>query len=163
MPEKTNITLNVPEPENKKASTAIVEAPTTAPNKSGKRSYNSVSKKDEKTILEGLRAFRPIYEIAESIGVCRQTLYKYIHEHMELEYKSILEGQIDIGEKKLFDNVLEGNQNAIEFFLRNRAKNRGYGEKLAERIDLPIINIGRIDMSIKEKDAKKEIEEAIDV
>lgn len=117
-----------------------------------KRSWKRIEKKDEKIILKGLREFRPLYLIARDIGVSRNTLYKYLREEMNVDYKDAREAMLDVAESRLLKNVLDGNQNAIEFLLDRQGKSRGYGEKQQlDRQDVPTINIGRIEIKPQEK------------
>ena len=117
-----------------------------------KRSWERIEKKDEKIILKGLREFRPLYMIARDIGVSRNTLYKYLREEMNVDYKDAREAMLDVAESRLLKNVIDGNQNAIEFLLDRQGKSRGYGEKQQlDRQDVPTINIGRIEIKPQEK------------
>ena len=117
-----------------------------------KRSWKRIEKKDEKIILKGLREFRPLYMIARDIGVSRNTLSKYLREEMNVDYKDAREAMLDVAESRLLKNVIDGNQNAIEFLLDRQGKSRGYGEKQQlDRQDVPTINIGRIEIKPKEK------------
>ena len=117
-----------------------------------KRSWKRIEKKDEKIILKGLREFRPLYMIARDIGVSRNTLYRYLREEMNVDYKDAREAMLDVAESRLLKNVLDGNQNAIEFLLDRQGKSRGYGEKQQlDRQDVPTINIGRIEIKPHEK------------
>ena len=117
-----------------------------------KRSWKRIEKKDEKIILKGLREFRPLYMIARDIGVSRNTLYKYLREEMNVDYKDAREAMLDVAESRLLKNVLDGNQNAIEFLLDRQGKSRGYGEKQQlDRQDVPTINSGRIEIKPQEK------------
>ena len=117
-----------------------------------KRSWKRIEKKDEKIILKGLREFRPLYMIARDIGVSRNTLYKYLREELNVDYKDAREAMLDVAESRLLKNVLDGNQNAIEFLLDRQGKSRGYGEKQQlDRQDVPTINIGRIEIKPQEK------------
>ena len=117
-----------------------------------KRSWKRIEKKDEKIILKGLREFRPLCLIAKDIGVSRNTLYKYLREEMNVDYKDAREAMLDVAESRLLKNVLDGNQNAIEFLLDRQGKSRGYGEKQQlDRQDVPTINIGRIEIKPQEK------------
>lgn len=82
----------------------------------------------------------------------RGTLYKYVREVMNLEYKDMREAMLDVAESRLLKNVLDGNQNAIEFLLDRQGKSRGYGEKQQlDRQDVPTINIGRIEIKPQDK------------
>lgn len=139
MEENKSITIDVPETVEE-AKQALASVP--------KKKYGHIDKKDEKTIIKGLREFKPLYVIAQELGVCRQTLYAYIRDKMDTSYKDMREAMIDVAEAKLFKNIIDGNQNAIQFFLDRQAKNRGYGEKqMLDRNDVPVINIGRIEIA----------------
>lgn len=107
--------------------------------------WRAIDKRDEKTILKGLKAFRPLYLIAQDIGVSRWTLSRYLRDEMNLDYKDMRESMLDIAENKLLANIIDGNQNAIQFFLDRQGRSRGYGEKQQlDRQDVPTINIGTI-------------------
>ena len=140
-----------------------ISVPVPKQNGAGKRSWKRIEKKDEHTILKGLREFRPLYLIAQDIGVCRVTLYTYLREKMNINYKDMRESMLDIAENKLLKNIIDGNQNAIQFFLDRQGRNRGYGEKQQlDRQDVPTINIGKIE--VNNGDAKQiKPEEIIDV
>ena len=139
-----------------------VETPANAPTIASKRSYKHLGKKDEPHILKGLKAFKPLYIIANELGVDRHTLYKYLRDNMDISYKNMRESMLDVAESKLLKNVIDGNQNAIEFMLDRLGKNRGYGIKeITDRNDVPIINIGKIE--VKNQDGNPEAsKEAID-
>jgi hypothetical protein len=129
------VSINVPEPTLTKPQVQ-------------KRSWKRIEKKDEKMILKGLREFKPLYLIAQDIGVCRATLYTYLREEMNISYKDMRESMLDIAESRLLKNILDGNQNAIQFFLDRQGKGRGYGEKQQlDRQDVPTINIGKIEVN----------------
>lgn len=145
--------ITVPVPSIGKADVTAVQ----------KRSWKRIEKKDEKTILKGLRTFRPLYLIAQDIGVCRRTLYTYLREKMDVDYKDMRESMLDVAEAKLMQNIAEGNQNAIQFLLDRQGKNRGYGEKpQLDRMDVPTINIGTIKIEKPEKE-QTEIKETVEV
>ena len=123
--------------------------------RTGKRPYGRIEKKDERKIIEGIRAFKPLYIIAKELGVNRHTLYRYLREKMDVCYRDMRESMIDVAENRLFRNIIDGNQNAIQYFLDKQGKSRGYGEqKQNDRNDIPIINIGKIEVS--NGDAKPE-------
>ena len=125
-----------------------------------KRPYNQshgtwrrLGRKDEAHILKGIMALKPLYLIAEELGVNRHTLYNYIRNNMDQSFRDKREKMLDIAEAKLMKNVMDGNQNAIEFTLDRLGKNRGYGIKeIGDRNDVPIINIGKIEIK-KPEDA----------
>ena len=148
---------NVPEPLS-----ITVPEPSAPQSTTQKRSWKRIEKKDERTILKGLREFRPLYLIAQDIGVCRATLYTYLRNEMNISYKDMRESMLDIAENKLLKNILDGNQNAIQFFLDRQGKNRGYGEKQQlDRQDVPTINIGKIE--VNSADSPMKPKEVIDV
>lgn len=139
--------ISIPVPST--ASTSSVEP-------AQKRSWRRIEKRDEKMILKGMREFRPLYLIAKDLGVCRANLYSYIRDKMNVDYKDMREAMLDVAESKLMQNIVDGNQNAIQFFLDRQGKNRGYGEKQQlDRNDVPTINIGTI--KIENKEVKEEV------
>ena len=79
--------------------------------------HRSLGRKDEAYILKRMKQFAPLYIIAQELGVCRQTLYSYLRDKMNLSYKDMHESMIDVAEGKLFKNIIDGNQSAIEYFL----------------------------------------------
>lgn len=121
------------------------------------KEYGKIDRKDHKTILEGIRQFKPLYIIAQELGVCRQTLYTYLREKMDINYRDMKESMLDVAENRLFRNVVDGNQNAIEYFLDRQGRSRGYGQQQQlDRQDVPVINIGKIELA--QGDAKHEPE-----
>jgi hypothetical protein len=149
MNEEQTITVDVPSTVEEATSSMVVSKK--------RKKYNHLGKKDEKYILKRMREFAPMYLIAKELDVCRHTLSSYIRDEMDMDYKDVKEAMIDVAESKLFKNIIDGNQNAIQFFLDRQAKSRGYGEKqLLDRTDVPVINIGKIE--IKESDTKEIIE-----
>lgn len=149
MNEEQTITVDIPSTVEETTSSMVVSKK--------RKQYKHLGKKDEKYILKRMREFAPMYLIAKELDVCRHTLSSYIRDEMDMDYKDVRESMIDVAESKLFKNIIDGNQNAIEFFLDRQAKARGYGEKqLLDRTDVPVINIGKIE--IKEGDTKEIIE-----
>jgi len=141
--------------------TICVETPANAPTIACKRSYRRLGRKDEAQILRGLKAFKPLYIIANELGVDRHTLYNYLRNNMDESYKNVRESMLDVAESKLLKNVVDGNQNAIEFMLDRLGKNRGYGIKeITDRNDVPIINIGKIEIANKTDANAKEVIDA---
>lgn len=119
------------------------------------KEYGKLDKKDHKAILDGIRQFKPLYIIAQELGVCRQTLYTYLREKMDVNYRDMKESMLDVAENRLFRNVVDGNQNAIEYFLDRQGRSRGYGQQQQlDRQDVPVINIGKIEVT--NGDAKPE-------
>ena len=131
--------------------------------------HGRIEKKDEKTILDGIRKMKPIFLIAQEIGVSRQALYNYVRNKMDTTFRDMREAMVDICETKLLQNVMDGNQNAIEYFLNAQGRGRGYGAQgEKDRQDVPIIKIGKIEVTnsdfkpevASEKERKAETVEA---
>lgn len=72
-----------------------------------------------------------IKNAAEAIGCSRQTVYNYMDEYPEVEAArdNEVETLIDFAEEKLVEQIGQGNMTAIIFFLKCRAKVRGYVER----------------------------------
>jgi len=129
--------------------------------RSGRKPYGHLDKKDEAAIIKGIREFKPLYVIARELGVCRYTLHKYLKEKMEISYRDMRESMLDVAENRLFKNILDGNQNAIQFFLDRQGRHRGYGERQqASASEVPIINIGRIEIQKPTDDRQGKVIEA---
>lgn len=67
----------------------------------------------------------------ESVGICRQTHYRWLKEdeNYKLDCENIIEKQIDFVESKLFENINSGDTTSVIFYLKTRAKKRGYIER----------------------------------
>ena len=68
---------------------------------------------------------------AESLGCARGTVYKYINDFptVKATFEEVNERTIDYVEDQLMTQVRRGNMTAIIFFLKTRAKHRGYIER----------------------------------
>jgi len=68
---------------------------------------------------------------AGKVGVCRQTLAKWIKEDEELSkaHHSTKESFKDKAETMLQTKVLQGDNTCLIFYLKTQAKDRGYIEK----------------------------------
>jgi hypothetical protein len=71
----------------------------------------------------------------------RQTIYNHLKKSKKLQqiYNNENESMIDFAEMKLFENIQAGKEASIFFFLKTKAKHRGYIERPVwpnERIDL---------------------------
>lgn len=109
--------------------------------------YRKLDENDDEFIEKEVRAFRPLYIIARSLGCDRRTLSAYIKKRFPDLITEMRESMLDVAEAKLLQNINSGNQNAIEFFLDRQGKDRGYGDVVSiPQSVLPVINIGRIDV-----------------
>lgn len=91
-----------------------------------------------------------IKQAAESVGVSRNCFYDWLHADPELEaaWKDAKESTIDFAEGKLLNNIKEGKETSIIFFLKTQGKKRGYVEKAETDINLN----GKIILKVDESD-----------
>ena len=108
--------------------------------------YRKLDENDDAFIEKEVRAFRPLYVIARSLGCDRRTLSSYIKKRFPDLISEMRESMLDIAEAKLLQNINSGNENSIEYFLDRQGKDRGYGNQVAiPQGAVPVVNIGRID------------------
>ena len=109
--------------------------------------YRKLDENDDAFIEKEVRAFRPLYIIARSLGCDRRTLSSYIKKRFPDLISEMRESMLDIAEAKLLQNINSGNENSIEYFLDRQGKDRGYGNQVSiPQSAVPVINIGRIDV-----------------
>ena len=74
-----------------------------------------------------------IYHACKKAGnISRSTYYRYMREDEEFAkaVEEIKESQIDYVEGQLIKNISKGKETSIIFYLKSKAKERGYAEKL---------------------------------
>ena len=74
-----------------------------------------------------------IYHACKRAGnISRSTYYRYMREDKEFAQavEDIKEAQIDYVESELIKNISRGKETSIIFYLKSKAKERGYAEKL---------------------------------
>ena len=74
-----------------------------------------------------------IYHACKKAGnISRSTYYRYMREDAEFAkaVEDIKEAQIDYVEGELIKNIAIGKETSIIFYLKSKAKERGYAEKL---------------------------------
>ena len=86
----------------------------------------------KKAMLEALEKSLGIATSAcKSVGISRETHYRWIRE--DAEYKAAVDSigdmTIDFVESQLHKQIREGNSTATIFFLKTKAKKRGYVER----------------------------------
>ena len=92
-----------------------------------------VHDKKEK-LLEALKQTQGlIYHACKKAGnISRSTYYRYMKEDKEFAkaVEDIQQAQIDYVEGQLIKNISDGKETSIIFYLKSKARDRGYAEKL---------------------------------
>jgi hypothetical protein len=84
-------------------------------------------------VIESIEKHRGIIAVAaRALGSSRRTLYNYIEKYPTVKkaYEDANEATIDFVEGKLLDRINKGDTTAMIFFLKTKAKKRGYVEKV---------------------------------
>jgi hypothetical protein len=70
-------------------------------------------------------------QAAKNLGCARGTVYKYINDFATVKaaFEDVNERTIDMVEGQLMTQVKRGNMTAIIFYLKTKAKHRGYVER----------------------------------
>ena len=100
--------------------------------KSTKSANKKSMKKKQQEYLKILKKCAGLVSHAcEKYGIDRQTHYNWMkkYEWFADEVKAIQEGMIDFAESKLYENIKKGDNTSILFYLKCKAKKRGYVEK----------------------------------
>ena len=74
-----------------------------------------------------------IYHACKKAGnISRSTYYRYMKEDKEFAkaVEEIKEAQVDYVEGQLIKNISKGKETSIIFYLKSKAKDRGYAERL---------------------------------
>ena len=74
----------------------------------------------------------------KKIGISRRTYYKWCENNPEFKnlVNDELESLIDLAETKLQQNIMEGKEQSIFFFLKTKGKSRGYVETVDNNVTL---------------------------
>ena len=72
-----------------------------------------------------------ITQACKSVGIPRSTYYNYYNEDIEFKTQvdAIQDLAVDFVESQLFKQIKEGNTTATIFYLKSKAKHRGYVER----------------------------------
>lgn len=99
-------------------------------------STNQTTLKKQKFVELFFTKVGNISELCKSVGIHRSTYYVWMQEDEKFKAKieAEMEGLIDFAESKLFNLMNDKNVTAIIFFLKTRAKSRGYIEKVEQVI-----------------------------
>ena len=88
--------------------------------------------KNKDDVLQALRLTKGIVtQACKNANVNRSTFYRWCSEDEDFAkgYKDVLEEQKDFVEGCLLDNIEAGKETSIIFYLKSKAKDRGYVEK----------------------------------
>ena len=91
--------------------------------------------KEKAQFLEALRAkFGNATEAAKAVGIAKQSAYNWRRDDpvFAAEWDEVNESLKDFAESKLMINISRGKEASIFFFLKCKAKDRGY----IERVDI---------------------------
>ena len=106
----------------------------------GDKRYNRFDKK-KKTLLLALEKHLGVVSYAcKDVGIDRATYYNWFNKDEEFKKRveEINEGTVDFVESKLHKKIDEGDTTAIIFYLKTKAKSRGYVERT--ETDINIVN-----------------------
>lgn len=69
-----------------------------------------------------------ISQTAKKVGIARETYHRWYNEcnTFKKEIDAIKEGMIDFAESMLYKNIKNGKETSLIFYLKNKAKHRGY-------------------------------------
>lgn len=72
-----------------------------------------------------------VSQTCKKAGVGRTTYYEWLerNEHFKKEIEAINEGMIDFAESMLYKNIKNGKETSLIFYLKNKAKHRGYEQE----------------------------------
>ena len=101
----------------------------------------------KKQMIDALENSLGIVSVAcKKTNISRQTHYRWCEEDAEYEKeaKGIIEATIDFVESKLFENISNNKEASIMFYLKSKAKHRGYVER--QELDMGNNNHFRIEI-----------------
>jgi predicted DNA-binding transcriptional regulator AlpA len=99
-----------------------------------KKPVKRVNKKQQtkKALIEALaQTLGVVTSACKIVGIDRTTFYKYINEDEAFAkaVKDISEVAIDFAESKLYEQIKNNNTTSTIFYLKTKAKHRGYVER----------------------------------
>ena len=109
-----------------------------------KNTQNTPQLNKKETFLKALEAnLGNIKESCKATNIHRRTYYLWCEKDKKFkeECNSVQEGLIDLAESQLLTKIKNGDITAIIFFLKCRAKSRGYNERTELELIRPIKEI----------------------
>ena len=95
--------------------------------------------KNQRDFLKALDAsFGNISAACKKTNLNRATYYKWMKNSPKFveEVETVNEGLIDFAETKLHQNIMDGKEASIFFFLKTKGKKRGYVETVEQKLDI---------------------------
>jgi ACT domain-containing protein len=111
----------------------------------------------KKKLLEALeRNLGIVTPACKEVGISRDRYYTYYNEDPEFKKKvdELTEFTLDFVETKLFQNIKEGSEKSILFYMKYKGRKRGYIDEM--KINSNIQGIETINITIKGDDKKEE-------
>jgi hypothetical protein len=111
----------------------------------------------KKKLLEALeRNLGIVTPACKEVGISRDRYYTYYNEDPEFKKKvdELTEFTLDFVETKLFQNIKEGSEKSILFYMKYKGRKRGYIDEM--KINSNIQGIEAINITIKGDDKKEE-------
>jgi anaerobic C4-dicarboxylate transporter len=92
---------------------------------------NKIQQKKNALIEALTQTLGVVTTACKMVGVDRTTFYKYLNEDPKFaaQVKDIQEVAIDFAETKLYEQIKDSNTTATIFYLKTKAKHRGYIER----------------------------------
>ncbi|MCI4436486.1 MAG: hypothetical protein JHC33_06720 [Ignisphaera sp.] len=83
---------------------------------------------------------------AESANISRRTFYDWSHSSPEFKEAAdeCLESMLDFVESKLLENVSQGKESSIAFWLNNKGHSRGYRRPETNVVTTPSLDISKL-------------------
>ena len=111
--------------------------------KNTKKTQKTQKINKKETFLKSLKKnLCNISKACEAANISRKTYYRWIEDQeFKDQVEAVKEGLIDHVEHQLLQKIDSGDTTAIIFFLKTRAKDRGYVEKQEITLSRPIEDI----------------------
>lgn len=93
---------------------------------------NKIQQTKKALLLALEQSLGVVTQACRQVGINRTTFYKYVNEDTEFAaaVKDMSEIAVDFVESKLFKQIRESNTAATIFYLKTKAKHRGYVERI---------------------------------
>jgi len=97
----------------------------------GSIQQNTIGQRKKKMIEALTKTMGIVTTACKIVGIGRATFYEWVRDDEDFakEVKSIGEIAVDYAESKLFENIKGKKETSIIFFLKTKAKHRGYIER----------------------------------